>query len=60
MVDQYKISNELLVEDIYVRIVRVGEERWLGLTLRKQALQSAVQRLEGYVQALEEEVKTKK
>ncbi|KAK4611898.1 hypothetical protein CLAFUW4_12845 [Fulvia fulva] len=41
VVDEYKVSNELLVEDIY-------------------ALQSAVQRLEGYVKALETEVKTKK
>ncbi|EME40003.1 hypothetical protein DOTSEDRAFT_138034 [Dothistroma septosporum NZE10] len=41
VVDEYKVSNELLVEDIY-------------------ALQSAVQRLEGYVKALETEVKTTK
>ncbi|CAK3965137.1 hypothetical protein DOTSEDRAFT_138034 [Lecanosticta acicola] len=41
VVDQYKVANELLVEDIY-------------------ALQSAVQRLEGYVKGLEEEVKTRK
>ncbi|CAK1358907.1 unnamed protein product [Cercospora beticola] len=41
IVDQYKVSNELLTEDIY-------------------ALQSAVQRLEGYVKALEAEIPKKK
>ncbi|PIB01998.1 hypothetical protein CB0940_02157 [Cercospora beticola] len=41
VVDQYKVSNELLTEDIY-------------------ALQSAVQRLEGYVKALEAEIPKKK
>ncbi|KAF2765608.1 hypothetical protein EJ03DRAFT_377696 [Teratosphaeria nubilosa] len=39
VIDEYKVSNELLTEDIY-------------------ALQSAVQRLEGYVKGLEEKVKT--
>jgi len=41
VVDEYKVSNELLTEDIY-------------------ALQAAVQRIETYVQSLEDEVKTKK
>ncbi|SMR63709.1 unnamed protein product [Zymoseptoria tritici ST99CH_3D1] len=41
VVDEYKVSNTLLTEDIY-------------------ALQSAVQRLEGYVKNIEEEVKTTK
>jgi len=41
VVDEYKVSNELLVEDIYT-------------------LQSAVQRLEGYVKSLEEDVKAAK
>jgi len=41
VVDEYKVSNTLLTEDIY-------------------SLQSAVQRLEGYVKNLEEEVKGKK
>lgn len=41
VVDEYKVSNELLTEDVY-------------------ALQSAVQRLEGYVKGLEQEVKSRK
>lgn len=41
VIDEYKVSNELLTEDIY-------------------ALQAAVQRIEGYVKTLEEEVKPKK
>ncbi|KAK5125231.1 hypothetical protein LTR85_000907 [Meristemomyces frigidus] len=41
VIDEYKVSNELLTEDIY-------------------ALQAAVQRIEGYVKTLEEDVKTKK
>ncbi|KAF1352094.1 hypothetical protein BDV97DRAFT_293210 [Delphinella strobiligena] len=38
VIDEYKVSNELLTEDIY-------------------ALQSAVQRIEGYVKTLEEKTK---
>ncbi|KAF2723463.1 hypothetical protein K431DRAFT_282916 [Polychaeton citri CBS 116435] len=41
VVDEYKVSNQLLTEDIY-------------------ALQSAVQRLEGYVKGLEDQVSGKK
>ncbi|EMF09159.1 uncharacterized protein SEPMUDRAFT_52475 [Sphaerulina musiva SO2202] len=41
VVDQYKVSNEMLTEDIY-------------------ALQSAVQRLEGYVKNLETQIPKKK
>jgi len=41
VVDEYRVSNELLSEDVY-------------------ALQSAVQRLEGYVKGLEQDVKSRK
>ncbi|KAH7110112.1 hypothetical protein B0J11DRAFT_544654 [Dendryphion nanum] len=41
VIDEYRISNELLTEDIY-------------------ALQSAVQRIEGYVKTLEEKVGSKR
>ncbi|KAH7401335.1 hypothetical protein BKA66DRAFT_564987 [Pyrenochaeta sp. MPI-SDFR-AT-0127] len=41
VIDEYRISNQLLTEDIY-------------------ALQSAVQRIEGYVRTLEEKVDSKK
>ncbi|PSN62736.1 hypothetical protein BS50DRAFT_577638 [Corynespora cassiicola Philippines] len=41
VVDEYRVSNELLTEDIY-------------------ALQSAVQRIEGYVRTLEEKTDAKK
>jgi len=41
VVDEYRVSNQLLTEDIY-------------------ALQSAVQRIEGYVRTLEEKVNAKK
>jgi len=41
VVDEYRVSNELLTEDVY-------------------ALQSAVQRLEGYVKGLEQDVKSRK
>ncbi|KAF2827550.1 hypothetical protein CC86DRAFT_393654 [Ophiobolus disseminans] len=39
VIDEYRVSNQLLTEDIY-------------------ALQSAVQRIEGYVRTLEEKVAT--
>ncbi|KAH7095345.1 hypothetical protein FB567DRAFT_586671 [Paraphoma chrysanthemicola] len=41
VIDEYRVSNQLLTEDVY-------------------ALQSAVQRIEGYVRTLEEQVSTKK
>ncbi|KAF2466597.1 uncharacterized protein BDR25DRAFT_268560 [Lindgomyces ingoldianus] len=41
VIDEYRVSNELLTEDIY-------------------ALQTAVQRIEGYVRTLEEKVHSKK
>lgn len=41
VIDEYRISNQLLTEDIY-------------------ALQSAVQRIEGYVRTLEEKVGEKR
>ncbi|KAJ4313388.1 hypothetical protein N0V94_006972 [Neodidymelliopsis sp. IMI 364377] len=41
VIDEYRVSNQLLTEDIY-------------------ALQSAVQRIEGYVRTLEEKVAEKK
>ncbi|KAL5121073.1 hypothetical protein ACEQ8H_000924 [Pleosporales sp. CAS-2024a] len=40
VIDEYRVSNQLLTEDIY-------------------ALQSAVQRIEGYVRTLEEKVDTR-
>jgi hypothetical protein len=65
VVDEYRVSNELLSEDVYVssrntfqistahRISSLHD----GST---QALQSAVQRLEGYVKGLEQDVKSRK
>ncbi|KAF1920443.1 hypothetical protein BDU57DRAFT_435721 [Ampelomyces quisqualis] len=41
VIDEYRVSNQLLTEDIY-------------------ALQSAVQRIEGYVRTLEEKVDTRR
>ncbi|CAG5147255.1 uncharacterized protein ALTATR162_LOCUS2008 [Alternaria atra] len=41
VIDEYRVSNQLLTEDIY-------------------ALQSAVQRIEGYVRTLEDKVDAKK
>jgi hypothetical protein len=41
VIDEYRVSNQLLTEDIY-------------------ALQSAVQRIEGYVRTLEEKVGEKR
>ncbi|KAH8724654.1 hypothetical protein GQ44DRAFT_617960 [Phaeosphaeriaceae sp. PMI808] len=41
VIDEYRVSNQLLTEDIY-------------------ALQSAVQRIEGYVRTLEEKVDIKR
>ncbi|KAF1994011.1 hypothetical protein P154DRAFT_398316, partial [Amniculicola lignicola CBS 123094] len=41
VIDEYRMSNELLTEDIY-------------------ALQSAVQRIEGYVKTLEDKTDTKR
>ncbi|KAK3066619.1 hypothetical protein LTR53_016965 [Teratosphaeriaceae sp. CCFEE 6253] len=52
VIDEYKVSNELLTEDIYVRTV-IPSVVWL-------ALQAAVQRLEIYVKGVEEGVKTGK
>lgn len=59
MIDEYKVSNELLTEDIYVSCVRPAQNRG-GTDGQQQALQAAVQRIEGYVKTLEEEVQTKK
>jgi hypothetical protein len=67
VVDEYRVSNELLSEDVYVSFPRQCEAcqhsatniqltRWF----HTQALQSAVQRLEGYVKGLEQDVKSRK
>jgi hypothetical protein len=56
VIDEYRVSNQLLTEDIYVRsllAIEVSHTQWL---MRTQALQSAVQRIEGYVRTLEEKV----
>jgi len=61
VIDEYKVSNELLTEDIYVRLLHLpSSDPVRFLTSLFQALQAAVQRIEGYVKNLEEEVKTKK
>lgn len=59
VVDDYKVSNELLTEDIYVCTCAFPSLPEDELTL-DQALQAAVQRIENYVKTLEDEVKTKK
>jgi hypothetical protein len=61
VIDEYKVSNELLTEDIYVCLAHPYKSRCAGANVyTRQALQAAVQRIEKYVSSLEEEVKTKK
>ena len=68
ILEEYKVSNELLTEDIYVRVLSVCRDtsccrgagpRFLAdpfFMLATQALQAAVQRIHTYVQGLEEKV----
>lgn len=60
VVDEYKVSNELLTEDVYVSGTDALGTYYGSLLNNVQALQAAVQRLEGYVKGLEEEVKTRR
>ena len=67
VIDEYRVSNELLTEDIYVRLPNnlvftqsqsvKAPHRILTCI---QALQSAVQRIESYVKTLEEKVDVRK
>ena len=58
VLEEYKVSNELLTEDIHVRI----RPYWAGMDDHGtnwtwvQALQSAVHRIHTYVQTLEEKM----
>ncbi|KAI4716061.1 hypothetical protein E4T48_07757 [Aureobasidium sp. EXF-10727] len=62
VIDEYRVSNELLTEDIYVSLLPA---RFAPMRARPktncsgdtQALQSAVSRIEGYVKSLEEKVR---
>ena len=58
--DEYKVSNELLTEDVYVSWQHHIQYYDSVAHTQCQALQSAVQRLEGYVKGLEQEVKSRK
>lgn len=51
ILEEYRVSNELLTEDIYVR---TNSEIQNPSLTRFQALQAAVQRTESYVRSLEE------
>lgn len=59
VIDEYKVSNQLLVEDIYASLPPWDTCHLHGL-ISAQALQSAVSRLEGYVKSLEESTQNKK
>lgn len=67
VIDEYRVSNELLTEDIYVCLtlpltIAVCHVILYPSTLiahKSQALQSAVQRIEGYVKTLETKVNPK-
>ena len=54
------MSNELLTEDVYVSWQHSIQYYNPAAHMQCQALQSAVQRLEGYVKGLEQEVKSRK
>jgi hypothetical protein len=70
VIDEYRVSNELLTEDIYVRhgiapcCTTCGPtEGWMDRLYKAntmQALQSAVQRIEMYVKTVEEKVDSKR
>jgi hypothetical protein len=73
VIDEYRVSNQLLTEDIYVRLhtyppIEYGrilpelqsQTHFRRLANEVQALQSAVQRIEGYVRTLEEKVGTQR
>jgi hypothetical protein len=65
VIDEYRVSNELLTEDIYVSYPppslsihhRKKDKQDTDDTGIRQALQSAVSRIEGYVKSLEEKVR---
>ncbi|KAI4731666.1 hypothetical protein E4T49_00545 [Aureobasidium sp. EXF-10728] len=62
VIDEYRVSNELLTEDIYVstpsRTLCADESKLkTNCSGDTQALQSAVSRIEGYVKSLEEKVR---
>jgi hypothetical protein len=64
VIDEYRIANELLTEDIYVRApvqARLGPRILPCLAANsEQALQAAVQRIEGYVKTLETKIDSKR
>jgi hypothetical protein len=61
VIDEYRVSNQLLTEDIYVRPHTFPNYKFVDSFLTCiQALQSAVQRIEAYVRTLEEKVDKKK
>jgi hypothetical protein len=71
VIDEYRVSNELLTEDIYVsyhppfshtprrreRQTKKARRKETNCVGLQQALQSAVSRIEGYVKGLEEKVR---
>ena len=68
VIDEYRVSNELLTEDIYVSTPKRPNHSRTSLYhtkmytetnryINQQALQSAVSRIEGYVKSLEEKVR---
>ena len=64
VIDEYKVSNELLMEDIYVRYTLVNITSSAcdieAKELPTQTLQAAVSRIEQYVRSLEEKIEQKK
>lgn len=58
ILEEYRVSNTLLTEDIYVRLrllLFLGGV-WLTMHLLQQALQASVQRIEAYTRGFEERV----
>jgi hypothetical protein len=56
VVQEYRVSNELLTEDIFVSLTTMHETSILTV----QNLQASVQRIEAYVKVLEDKVGEKK
>jgi hypothetical protein len=58
VLNEYRVSNELLTEDIFVRASALLSATWKAdLT---QNMQASVQRIEAYVKVLEDQITSKK
>jgi len=55
VMEEYRVSNELLTEDVYVSVNPKDMRSW-NKAHKFQNLQATIQRVEGYVRAMEDKV----